>query len=81
MWLRRARPPRRSTSCAYAVGFEVDLEFGLRSRVGRTLEQSVAVGRPGSMLDDDAARPGARGAAPTCSPRSPIAPSTDSTPT
>ncbi len=24
------------------VGFEVDLEFGLRSRVGRTLEQSVA---------------------------------------
>lgn len=24
------------------VGFEVDLEFGLRSRVGRTLEQSIA---------------------------------------
>jgi hypothetical protein len=24
------------------IGFEVDLEFGLRSRVGRTLEQSVA---------------------------------------
>ena len=27
---------------ALRVGFEVDLEFGLRSRVGRTLEQSVA---------------------------------------
>lgn len=36
------------------VGFEVDLEFGLRSRVGRTLEQSVA-SASWVDLDEDAA--------------------------
>jgi ATP-dependent helicase YprA (DUF1998 family) len=34
--------PTALSMLANRVGFEVDLEFGLRSRVGRTLEQSAA---------------------------------------
>lgn len=46
--------PAALGTLAERVGFEVDLEFGLRSRVGRTLEQSVA---SASWVDpgDDAA--------------------------
>lgn len=35
------------------VGFETDLEFGLRSRVGRTLEQSVAAAAHVDLGDPD----------------------------
>lgn len=45
--------PEALTTLADRVGFEVDLEFGLRSRVGRTLEQSVA-SASWVELDDDA---------------------------
>lgn len=45
--------PTASAILAARVGFEVDLEFGLRSRVGRTLEQSVAAA-PWVELDEHA---------------------------
>ena len=46
--------PEAMAALARRVGLEVDLEFGLRSRVGRTLEQSIA---SASWVDlgDDAA--------------------------